>query len=409
MFCDFLNVWQQFECNLPDFLGGRVVSIEGANALRTCTVMDSETGEYKDAWSICGGEIDYDVVKFEQHRGSFETTLMIRMVGGRLEVRGNPSAWGRLDNLFGVGIDDGIAIYNDVLRGLGLPEFTEGEVQRIGGAFVRNDGSTSEVYTGAHITRVDATQNTAVGMGNVAHFNKWLSGQKLYRTAPDDKQLEQFARWDWSTTYMSESKYWIGAKSYDKARALLEVTLPHYLDKLKKAAKAGTINKSDVQRLYKEAEDYLDGLALWCAEQGIARLEWSFKSRWFAQQKGLGYWRPGQTESAIMDIAEKEMDKISTRAVVYQEDAYDGLTDKEFTLLSKWKAGRDLVGEGLVSKSGFYRFRTSIRAKTGHDIGARPLHRVIEARPVFFRIQPVEMRSAPVWYQRPSVPFQLAA
>lgn len=409
MFCDWLNVWQQFESDLPDFLGGRVVSVEGAAALRSCAVVDRETGEFSDAWAISGGEIDYDVVKFEQHRGSYETTLMIRMVGGRLEVRGNPSSWGRLDNLFGVTLDEGVAIFNEVLASLGLPEFTEGVVQRIGGALTRNDGTVSEVYTGAHITRCDMTQNNAVGMGNVKHFNKWLAGQKLYRSAPGDDSNDKFARWDYGTVYMSESVYWLQAKSYDKARALMEVTLPQYLKKLKAAAKAGTINKGDVQRLYKEAEDYLDGLALWCAEQGIARLEWSFKNRWFAQHPECRYWKPGETEGAILDVVGQELNKIMKRAIVFQEDSYDALTDKEFRVLADWKRGDDLLGLGKLSKSAFYRFRTSIREKTGLDIAARPVQRVTEARPVFFQVRAVSMQDAPAWYQRPSVPFRLAA
>ena len=406
MFCDWLNVWQQFDGDWPDFNGGRVVSVEGASALRSCAVVDRETGECSDAWAISGGEIDYDLAKFEQHRGSYETTLMIRMIGGRLEVRGNPSSWGRLDNLFGVGLDDGVAVFNEVLSALGLPEFTEGEVRR---QWMQETGTWCETYTGAHISRSDMTQNNAVGMGNVKLFNKWLAGQKLYRSSPGDDSNEKFARWDFSTVYMSESAYWLTAKSYDKGRALLEVTLPQYLKKLKAAAKAGTINKGDVQRLYKEAEDYLDGLALWCAEQGIARLEWSFKNRWFAQHPQCRYWKPGETEGAILDIVGQELDKIMKRAIVYQEDAYDALTDKEFRVLADWKRGDDLMGLGKLSKSAFYRFRTSIREKTGLDIAARPVSRVTEARPVFFQVRAVSMKDAPAWYQRPSVPFRLAA
>lgn len=412
MFFDWLNVWQQFPSGeYPDFVGGRVVSVEGASCLQRGAFVDQATGEVVDAWGIAGGEIEYDVSKFEAHKGSFETTLMIRMVAGRLEVRGNPSSWGRLDNLFGVGLDDGIAIYNEVLAAMGLPQFTEGDVQRIGGAGSRVDGSVTEVYTGAHITRVDCTQNHAVGMGNVKHFNKWLAGQKLYRSAPDDEDLASFARWDFSTVYMSESKYWITAKSYDKSKALLDVTLPSYLKKLRAAAKAGTIDRAEVQRLYKEAEDYLDGLALWCAEQGIARLEWSFRNRWFAQHHEASYWRPGVTEGAVLEVVGQELDKIMKRAVVMQSDGFDALTDKEFRILADWKRGEDLLGLGKLSKSAFYRFRTTIREKTGLDIGARPVQGRVtpDLRPVFFRVLPVSLRDAPSWYQRPSVPLRLAA
>lgn len=406
MFCDFLNVWQQHDPRLPDFLGGRVIAVDGACGFRNCSVMDQDTGELSNAWAISGGEVDYNVSKFQQHIGSFETSVFIRMVAGRLEVRGNPSSWGRMDNLFGVGLDEGIAIYNEVLRSLGLPEFTEGEEVDM---WIQEEQTWSKSYSGAHVTRVDMTQNLAVGMGNVRHFNKWLLTQKLYRTAPDDADMDKYARWDYSTAVLSDSKFWLYAKVYDKAQALLDVSLPEYLKKLKKAAKAGTINRSDIQRLYKEAEDYLDGLALWCAEQGIARAEWSFKNRWFAQHQGVGFWRPGETEGALLDAAGCEMDKILKRAVVYQEDSFDALTDKEFRVLSDWKRGEDLKDSGKLSKTAFYRFRTSIREKTGLDIAARPVHRTVEARPVFFQVRSVSLREAPIWYQRPSVPLQLAA
>ena len=406
MFCDWLNMWQQHEGDWPDFLGGRVVSIEGACGLLRAPVLDRETGELAESWTLAGGEIDYDVAKFEQHRGSFETTIMVRMVNGRLEVRGNPSSWGRLDNLFGVTLDEGVAIYNEILRGLGLPEFTEGECID---QWLQNEQTWQKTYTGAHVTRCDMTQNHAVGMGNVKAFHKWLTQQKVYRSAPDDDQIEQFMRWDYSTVYLSESKFWVTAKFYDKARALTDVTLAQYLKKLKAAAKEGRINKGDVSTLYKEAEDYLNGLACWCAEQGIARGEWSFRNRWFAQHQGLGFWKPGETEGAILDAAGQELDKIMKRAVVYQQDSYDALTDKEFRVLSDWKRGDDLLGLGKLSKSAFYRFRTSIREKTGMDIASRPIHRVSESRPVFFQVKPVTMRDAPLWYQRPSVPSLLAA
>lgn len=405
MFCDWLNVWQQFEPDLPDYLGGRVLSIDGACGLARASVIDSD-GVIEEQWSFSGGdyEIEYDVGKFSRHVGTYETAIMVRMVGGRLEVRGNPSAYGRLDNLFGVGIDDGIAIYNEILRGLGLPEFTEGETQLIPGknGFV-------QAYTGAHVSRVDGTQNFAVGMGKVPDYHKWLANQKLYRSSPDDEQLEQYARWNFKTVYTSQSKFYINAKHYDKADALIERTLPEYFKKLKAAAKEGKIDSRDIRPLYQEAETYLNDLALWCAEQGISRGEWSIRHRYFAQHPGLGFWKPSETEGAIWDVIGKEMDKISQRAVVYQEESFDTLTGAEYKALDKWKKGVDLKAEGMASTT-FYRLRGAILKKTGHDIAARPsVTSVPDRRPVFFQVRPLALRDAPTWYQRPVVPMQLAA
>lgn len=405
MFCDWLNVWQQFDPGLPDFLGGRVVSVEGACGLSRSSVVDAD-GVVEEHWALSGDdyEIEYDVGKFSRQIGSYETAIMVRMVGGRLEVRGNPSAYGRLDNLFGVGLDDGIAIYNAILRDLGLPEFTAGDVTLA----VGKDGWVKS-YTGAHISRFDGTQNFAVGMGRVSDYHRWVVAQKIYRSAPGDEALEKFARWDYKTVYTSESKFYINAKHYDKSDALLDRTLPEYFKKLKAAAKEGRIKAGDVRPLYCEAEAYLNNLALWCAELGISRGEWSIRNRYFAQHSGLGFWKPGEAESAIWDVIGKEMDKLTQRAVVYQEESYDSLSGAEYKALGQWKKGVDLKGEGMTSST-FYRLRAAILKKTGHDIAARPqVNAFPDRRPVFFQVRALSLKDAPLWYHRPLVPELLAA
>lgn len=351
-FADWLNVVQQFPVGqYPDFLGGRVVSVDGACAFGRREVVDAASGEVQEAWALVedgpGLEVDFSTAKFARHRGSFETGIMVRLVGGKLEVRGNPSSFGRLDNLFGLQLDDCISVYNCILASLGLPEFTAGEVTK------REDQASGKMvmeYSGAKITRVDYTVNQSVGMGRVADYNRWLAGQKISRSGPTDDDLEKFARWDYSTVYTSNSKFWVNVKHYDKARALEEVTLPQYLKSLKKNARTLEEKKSIVSR-YKEAEDYICKLAEWCAEKGIVRTEISFRSRFFAQADGLGYWEPDLTDSRIYEHVEAEMMKISNRAVVYQEEDFSSLTPAEFKAFSIWKKGTPLrVSQGGASR-----------------------------------------------------------
>lgn len=413
LFCDWLNVCQQFEVrDWPDYNGGLVVSVEGAAGLGRDRVIDRHTGEISEAWAISGSDdLEYSTAKFAQERGSFETSIMIRMVGGKLEVRGNPSAYGRLDNLFGVGLDDGIAIYNIILASLGLPTFTEGE--EIMGAWNTSTKQYDKTYTGAQITRVDYTMNQAVGMGRVRDYNKWIAQQKLSRSSPDDEALERFACWNYSTVYSSTSKYWINTKHYDKGEALEEKTLPEYLKKLRKSAREGRIDKKEVRTLFKEAEDYLLKLAEWCAELGIVRSEWSLRNRWFKQHLGSGWWKPDLTDSELLEVVAVEREKITMRAVVYQQDNYDSLSASEYRALDQWKKGKPMKASqgGSIADSTFYRLRTAILEKTGHDIAARPLQSsgVSEFRPVYFQVRPLALCDAPVWYQRPSYPLQLAA
>lgn len=414
VFVDWLNMSQQFPPgDYPDFLGGRVVSIEGACGLDRRGVVDPETGEIGEAWSLTGSddmEIEFSTPKFGRHKGSYETSIMVRMVDGKLEVRGNPSAYGRLDNLFGLQLDDCVEVYNLILAELGLPEFTEGEeISR----FSEATGAAVLEYSGAKITRVDYTCNQAVGMGRVRDYNKWLAGQKFSRSGPGDDDLEKFARWGFGTVYTSNSKFWINAKHYDKADALENVTLPNYLKKLKAAARTDSRLKKEVYEQYKTAEDYLMKLAEWCAELGVVRSEYSFRSRWFSQHEGLGFWKPNLTDTALFDFVEIEMKKISDRAVVYQEEDYDNLSPAEFKALSVWKKGSPMRAcqGGNFPDTTFYRLRAGIIKKTGHDIAARPVvtDQQTQFRPVYFQVRPLSLQHVPAWYQRASVPLRMAA
>ena len=406
MFVDWLNVWQQFDpAAYPDFLGGRVISVDGPCGFSRSQALDHQTGLISDVWAISGSDdVEYATCKFGKHKGSYETNLMIRMVSGRLEVRGNASAYGRLDNLFGLGLDDCIYTYNEVLRSIGLPVFTSGELNEV---FLQSEQSWSKSYTGAHITRVDVTQNNSVGSGRVSDYHRWIAKQKIYRSGPDDEAFEQFARWNFDTVYNSISKTWVNSKHYDKSKALEERTLPEYLKKLNKAVREGTITKQDAINFSIEATDYIEKLAEWCAEVGISRSEWSFRSRWFVQHKGLGYWEPGVTEKALLEHASIEREKLQMRGLVYQVDDSEKLSDREFRVLESWKRGVEVRQE--LTKPTFYRLRAAILQKTGHDIAARPIITVSDVRPVYFQVRSLSQSDAPSWYRPAHQPLQMAA
>ena len=394
---DWLNMVQEFPQGLyPDFYGGRVVSVQGASGLHKLPVVD-DNGELIEAWTLSDvDEVDYNVSKFAAHKGSFETNLLIRMEHGKLEVRGNPSSYGRLDNVFGVGLDRSVELYNEILEGLGLPAFTVGDTNKI---WLQNEQKFVEQYTGARITRVDFCQNMAVGMGNVRRFHEWLTRQKLYRSSAKDRDLEKFAQWDFSTVYLSMSKYWLNVKAYDKGKNIEDVLLPEYRRKLKASKNAGLITGPQLEVLYNEAEEYLSALSCWCAEVGLSRVEYSLKNRWFAQSEGVGHWQPLETEDQLLQVVEKEFEKIGGRAVVYQVNDMDNLTDREHRLLDAWKKGREV--RDMVSRSAFYRFKGSILEKTGYDIAARPVGLTsIESRPVYFQLQALRQADAPSWYRQ---------
>lgn len=396
---DWLNMVQEFPPGLyPDYYGGLVVSVQGSSSLALKSVVD-DGGCLDEQWTLSDvDEVDYKCSKFALHQGSFETNLLIRMQGGRLEVRGNPSSFGRLDNVFGVDLDRAVEIYNTALRKLGLPEFAEGYTEKI---WLQNEQKFVENYTGARITRIDYCQNLSVGMGNVAKYHQWLARQKIYRSSPTDQDLVKVQQWDYSTVYLSTSKYWMNVKVYDKGRSIEEVLIPQYRKKLKAAQRQGLIGPQDVEMLFAEAENYMGALACWCAEVGMSRLEYSLKSRWFAQSDGLGHWKPVETERQLIEFVENEFLKIKDRAVVYQVDAMENLTNAELGLFHAWKAGESIKDSGRVSRRTFYRVRKNILEKTGYDIAARPVGVTqVETRPVYVQMKPLTVADAPAFYQR---------
>lgn len=403
MFCDWLNVWQQHNPSLGDYHGGRVVSVDGACGLDRRPIVQ-ETGELLEAWVLSDAakeSIDYSVCKFMPVSGSFETALYVRMIAGRVEVRGNPSAYGRLDNLFGVGLDEGIKIYNHVLQSLGLPVFTSGEVIEVQLQNGQTDGqkqATDIVYNGANLTRVDYTENQAVGSGNVQNFNIWLLQQKIYRTAPNDEDLKTFKNWKYDTVYLSTSVFYMGCKSYDKAKALESVTLPNYIKKVKKGIKEGLISQADGSLMIHQATEYLEALALWCSQIGVARLEWSLKNRFLTQNNNYKFWKENETEGFIMELIQLEKSKISSRAVVKQSADYDNLTPAEYKAINEWKKGVNLLD--IMPKTTFYRLRTSLKNKVGYDIASRPLvkNSFNDFKPVYFQIRGLSVIDAPSFY-----------
>lgn len=87
--------------------------------------------EWKIAMSVKTGELVYQVVSGMAHEGSYETSIRVRCDGSRVEVSGNPSAFGRVDNVFGFSkFSDAVSVFNRALTILGLPIFTPNDYSR---------------------------------------------------------------------------------------------------------------------------------------------------------------------------------------------------------------------------------------------------------------------------------------
>ena len=157
-FIDKLNVYQVHDADLP--LIGKTGVID----------FDLLTGETADT-PKANGKLPI--------MASYSTSLRVHCDGHRVYIEGNPSRFGRCENLFGFSsIDDCISVYNHVLRSLGLPPFSFEFLQGKDGTKQR------KMYTGAVITHIDITKNHQVGMGDEYAFLRAISTLSLMVNTP---------------------------------------------------------------------------------------------------------------------------------------------------------------------------------------------------------------------------------
>lgn len=250
MFIDWLSCYQDFDYELP------VISDDGY------AHFDFLEGVY--------GPLRQSRVRVD---GSYSTTITVHVKGSRLVVEGNPSRYGRIDNLFGyTSLDDCFSVYNHLLASLGLPLLTKctylGFTQS-----VKASGAISlePLVDGAVITRIDLTTNMQVGGGGcVQAYLKALS-MMPYRRSRGNLYADGNTV-DWKSMLGNSRE--IYPSVYNKA---VEFQL-HLLPKVKKKFGESSPEFSYVSRL----TDY-------CKQHGVTRHEQKFKST-FLNKKQLQFY-----------------------------------------------------------------------------------------------------------------------
>lgn len=236
-FIDKLNVYQDHQEQLP-FIGKH-----GA------IDFDLLTGETDDALKIKG---KFPVLS------SYSTSVRVHCDGSRVYIEGNPSRFGRPENLFGfTTFEECIAVYNNILKNLGLPPFTTGKLEYRQGS---KDEPVKKIYTGANFTHVDITKNHSVGSENAYAFIRALATL----TMPNGKHPFLYpngATVDWSSSKSGRGSSWDYSKVYIKVIDLLE----------KKAANLKDATP-EIIRYYQDVIEH-------CQSAGIIREEHSFKSK----------------------------------------------------------------------------------------------------------------------------------
>jgi len=109
--------------------------------------------------SLLDGQVSGEFIKGQRAQGSFDTSIYVSCDQRALHISGNPSRWGRLDNVFGFSsMADCLAVYDGLLERLGLPLLD---------------------HLRCVLTRVDLAQNFDVGQGNQLSYLRALAQHSL--------------------------------------------------------------------------------------------------------------------------------------------------------------------------------------------------------------------------------------
>ncbi len=279
MFYDWLTIFQDHNESLP-FLSDRAE-----------IVVDVESGE-----TLTERQPAF------KHKGSFSTSVSIRISGGRVTVKGNPSRINRIDNLFGFqSIDECVSVYNRILLSLGLPPFTKCTKK-----FLLTGEDGKKVITasdGATVQELHITTNKQVGEGNVSDYLRGLSTQRYRNSIP--RLHTNGCTLDWLSKKGNASL--IYPSVYDKAN---ELQL-HQMEKIKRLHG----EQSEEYRYIQQVFDY-------CIKQGVVRFEQKLKSKYLIRND-LRFW--GLSDYTKLNNLHNEFlnidKKLGINAMTYQSIA----------------------------------------------------------------------------------------
>ncbi|MGK3122486.1 phage/plasmid replication protein [Candidatus Pantoea formicae] len=324
-----------------------------------------------------------------QHKGSFCDVVSISIRGSVLKMSGNPSKWGRLDNLFGLAsVDACVSVYNQILSDLGLPAFTKCTKTMFSQA---KEGEKARLISdGAIIRELHITSNRAVGKGNEDDYISGLSTQPYRNSVP--RLHSNGKSVDWLSKQGNVNL--IYPTVYNKSH---EIRL-HSLTKIK--------NKfSEESTEYK----YILDVISYCNENGIVRFEQKLKSR-YLQKNSLVFWglsdytRLNQLHSDFLQLDEKlsvtAMDFETISEHLISEGVVDTTRAANTTAMYaiQWFHGHSFD----LNKKAVQTHRARLR-KIGIDIGQRC--NVAKFSPVVVReTREIKVSDCivPNWYVKPS-------
>lgn len=397
MFFDWLDIEQDFGKQLPLLADVAYQRIH------------VETGEGSE---LCQAPFN--------HRGSFCDVVRVKIRGSVLRMSGNPSRWGRLDNLFGLPtVDACVAVFNGICRDLGLPEFTkctkklylqatdsvgdgndavltvpvaglpDDAIQPVLSAASRGFAHTV-VSDGAIIKELHITANMAVGQGNEADYLSGLSTQRYRNSVPNLHTNGKTV--DWKSIQGNVNL--IYPCVYDKAH---ELEL-HSATKIKNAFGEQSEQYQHISRVIQ-----------YCRSVGIVRFEQKIKSR-YLQREGLSFW--GLSDLSKLNALHDEFINLDKRLQVTAMD-FETISERLVScgVVDTTRAANTTAMYAIqwmhgqtfdFDKSQVKTHRARLR-RIGIDIAQRC--NISRFSPVFVReareVRPVPA-VAPSWYQMPN-------
>lgn len=379
MFFDWMTMEQDFGYQLP-LLDG--------NAYARLVV---EGGEVVESGSLSSPAFS--------HKGSHCDSVLIKVNGSSIRMSGNPSRWGRIENLWGYGsVDPMVSVYNSVLRDIygncdRIPQFTKCT------KLYYAQGSACEVIgaDGAIIRELHVTENISVGAGNERDYIAGLSTLRYRhsgpRLHPDGNTV------DWLTKLGNADL--IYPSVYNKG---YEIEL-HSLGKI--ARKFG--DDSEEMR-------HLQNIIGYCRSVGLVRFEQKLKSR-YLQRNNLQYW--GLSDYSPLETLMNEFTNIDQKLSVTSMD-FETISERLLTLgivdttraanttamyALQWMHGQNFD----VSKTQIQTHRARLR-KIGIDIATKC--NISKFSPIFVTARR-EVKSnvavPPSWYVMPQTQLRAVA
>jgi hypothetical protein len=344
-------------------------------------------------YDIATGDIISDTVNSGSHEGSYSSKIQIRCNGSSVSVSGNPSRFNRPDNLYGfTTIDDCVAVYNQILIGLGLPPFAKATSH---GYRQSKDGkATEQIIDGAIIRSIDWTRNLAVGQGNEHAFLRALSSQTIGRGLQPHLYPNGYTV-DWGT---QKSRYQGRGSTYRYDKVYI---------------KAQDLITHRAQRLKGESQDdirYYNRLIEYCQDLGIVREEQSKKAPWLKKHGTLAYYglcnesaflpHLNDIEAAIarMEVHQLSYETISEQLIASGVCSSVQSANATDAIYQKWLHGTPLN----LKKSQYYTHKSRL-LQIGVDISMP--HDTSRMSPQIKRgeLITVAPAEAPTWYRQPSI------